>query len=330
MKIIIINDNTISCLAEQLSNKYPYLKTQEKNFKLIFHYWIKDNEIIGEVRLINSINFLVDSVVKLQKYDNIEQILKNISHTKNRSPIINKYQIYHKHKLSDFPFIHFAADFYGKSIAELAADAMQMYDSNSSSIKKIKSQKLRDQIKHLIECDILILLGILFFHLKIATITEDIFQAHQELFCREIMAQILKNKAAFDYDKIANGCLAEQIRELDKKTGTGIEYYDGFACDRIKSIYDMFYEPVKHIKSLSKVDLEKYLNQFPESSIITSTTLYSPITKNNSFFLDKYFYLMVIYHQFGNIKEHLTGTDTKYNIKPTLFSFSNNKLVIEI
>ena len=166
-----------------------------------------------------------------------------------------------------------------------------MFNYESSNFKNIKNQVLCEQIKHLIECDILIVLGILFFYLKIAIIIEDCNRHYHDLLCNAIVKQILHNKS-FDYDKITSEfCLL--FNNLGKKTGSKPEYYDGFVIDRIKQIYDMLCEPIKYIKSLNAENLKKYVDQFPESSI----------TMEQTFFYQNFFYLIFIYHQFGNVNK---------------------------
>ena len=166
-----IKVNSVTCgnLSKQLIEKYSYLKKEKSNLVCIFITWV-----IGPIPYsARGVGNLVKVIKDNQNNDDVGNILETITPSSLLSKfMIKKYQIYHKHKLTDFPIIHFAADFYGKSIEELASDAMEMYNEEHYTIKKIKSQTLRNQIKHLVECEILVVLGVLFFYLKIATIID--------------------------------------------------------------------------------------------------------------------------------------------------------------
>ena len=307
MTIIKVKNKTIVRLSIHLSNKYPFLASNQmfKSQLLL---------LIRKTKIINSADYLVTIVNDKQNYNNIGEILDAaiyLPSTAIEKSWINKYQIYCKYDLQDFPVIQYAVDFYGKTINELAADAMLMFNYKSPNIAKIKNQILCDQIEHLIKCDILIVLGILFYYLKIATIIENIYPHNHKFFCNIIVNMILHNEP-FDYEKIKSGLLSAHIKKLENKIGSKPEYYDNFVIGRIKQIYDMFCDPIfkmqkdiipqntsaNNKKSLCNMNFRAYLKQFPESSIVMNYFF-----EQGQDLFRNYYFLIPIYHQFGNTIE---------------------------
>jgi hypothetical protein len=319
---IIVNNDTMQKLSTQLSKKYQYLQEQRHYFNPIFESWL----LLGNMKINDDIKCLLKQLTIYHKTnDDIGEALQRAldkcdSHTK---PILKKYQIYNKHTLTDFAIIKFAADFYDKNIDELASDALDLF--NSQSIQKIIFY-LKNQIMHLIKCDILIVLGILFFHLKIAIITEDIYTSVHTELSSTIIKQILKNSSMEDILKKSmserNSIVVKCINNLEKKYENSKAHHDNFALDRIKLIYDIYYQPFLHIESLDTVN---YINQFPDSFVIIKD-----IDKiNKKKIIDTYFYLIPIFYQCQKSME-MNAEPDKYFIKPKIFDISNNKLVIEI
>ena len=320
MTIIKVKNKTIVSLSTHLSNKYPYLKTNQmfKSQLLL---------LIRKTKIINSADYLATIVNDKQTYNNIGEILDAaiyLPSTSIEKSWIKKYQIYYEHNLKNFPVIQYAADFYGKSIGELASDAMKMFNYKSPNITKIKNKILCDQIEHLIKCDILIVLGILFHNLKIATIIENIYPHNHNFFCNIIINMILHNEL-FDYEKIRSGLLSAHIKKLENKIGSQPEYYDNFVIGRIRRIYDMFYEPISNNKLSSNMNFRIYLNQFPESSIVMNYFF-----EQRQDLFRNYYFLIPIYHQFGNIMEQPTETENMHNTKPNILNICDNKLLVEI
>jgi hypothetical protein len=321
-----INDGTMHNLSQQLSDKYPFLKAQSEHLNSIFKSWLFD----GRSGINNSADYLVDLIKKNSTSNDIGEILQ-IALNKcdlclELEPILQKYQIYHKYQLTDFAVIKFAADFYGKSIEELANDALEICNFDSPSAIKIKNQYVKNQLKHLIACDILVILGILFFHLKIATIIEDIYKTAQESLSKKIISKIIKN-VSFDHDIIKNRIVNKHIHFLNEKYGADPEYYDGFAIDRLKQVYDIYLQPFENFKSLGETDMEKYISQFPESSVIIKD---KKAFNDRSDIINTYYYLVPIFYQYQNLMGLDSEPNTKYFIKPKIFDIDKNKLLIEI
>ena len=135
--LLVINDSTTKPLVDQLINRYPYLQKKRNHLTRIIIDFLGDSPHYRNLCLTKFAN----SVIK-----NIEIGINNpkiilTTHNKISFNETYKYDAYYQHDFSNFQMIRWAAKFYGKSIDELATDAMKMcnykHTKYSSISKKI-------------------------------------------------------------------------------------------------------------------------------------------------------------------------------------------------
>ncbi|XWV26611.1 putative orfan [Tupanvirus soda lake] len=335
MNIIRINNDTLKNINQQLSEKYPYLNTQKNHYEGIFKSWINSDE---RLPISSSLNYLTKVIFHCNKNDIIDinivldKGLPKITKTPKNVAIINNMKTLLEHDLNDFPLIKNAVDFYGKSIDEFGDDIMPLCSFNSSVYFKIKNENLKKQCAHIFKGLIMLILGILFYYLKIATIIEDIYSNNHEKVST-VMAIFTSKKKEFNFDKIKKELISKDfLHKLLDKNGTSDKYYDGFYIDRFRTIYDMYYEPGKFFSNLNHNEYLKYLQQFPDFKIIFAESHVKrlEIIKNKSNIINEYFYLLPIYHQFGKKCDAYENDVEIHNIKPNIFNFDDTQILIEV
>ncbi|XWV25349.1 putative ORFan [Tupanvirus deep ocean] len=334
VNFIKINKESLKPIKEQLLTKYPYLRREKNHFEGIFSSWICSDKHLPT-------NSLLEYLANITQYCNKNDIIDiNIALDKglpaiNKKRIVNNVSTILKHDLNDYPLIKYAVDFYGKSLEEFGNDIMLIAAINSNSVyHKIKHENLKKQFAHIFKCAIMLILGILFYYLKIATIIEDVY-SHNHSTISKLMAKYTANGKNFDIDKIKKkSSIKDFMNKLIEKNGTSSTYYIDFYVDRLRSIYDMYDEPMRQINKIKSDQYLKYLQQFPDYKQFFESNengpLYGNLSNLKHFMMDNYFYLIPIYYQFGNKFEDFENDATRHFVKPKIFDFDETQLLIEV
>ena len=265
--------------VEQLAAKYPYLEKQRNGYLINKRPFLQDIIQQGiDYRLTaDKINRFAASIIKIYK-DSITNIDTILFNDLLLPCDIALYQIYCDHRIEDFKIIGWATDFYGKSIDEFAKDAMTSfcnYGHHDVFFYLVRNRELCDKFIHIVKCELLITLGILFQHIQMMIILEYFRMDTVSTICQNIICQI-KEKGNYNYaelmdhffDHNTQSGILHKLRCLKKDNPDADE--DIFKA-RLKRIYNMYYKAVIHIDSLQH-NPEK-LHEYIEENLDIKTLL---------------------------------------------------------
>ena len=203
--ILIVNKKTTKPIIDQLIKKYPCLK-QKRGFlrdsiKMLLCDWCSIC-LDPNTRLY----YLAESILSNLGYESEDQddILsdKDIVQGYSEKYFKNQYEEQHilntfcdNNKITNFKTIVWASHFYGKSIDDLIDDASNMRNYHHRIFGQIWHKgEVFLMFVHIIKCDILTMLGFLFFILKIAMILDCYDIKEVNTIHKSIIASIKENK----------------------------------------------------------------------------------------------------------------------------------------
>ena len=311
-----INPDTITPLVNQLTKQHPYLEKHRSIFGSIFRTWLLEDQ---HYRINNSLKILANIA-----YNN-DNSITGYDHIFLNKCLDKKYKIMHDRKLDDFKIIKWASEFYGKSIEELACDAIKMCNYDNPSLK-LKDKSLLDILFHLITCDLLICLGILFSYLNLAILVDFIYKTELDQICSTIVEHILAN-GSYHYGTLVK---INRLRSLVSRLNIALKSqnpnaYTGFYKDKFKIIYDMYYDTVVYINSLSKKEYQLFLKNNIDFQVVVSGADLHNCDKRRLLF--NYHYLV---STCGISSKQNDENMVSHDIKPRLADFGNLSLVIEV
>ena len=312
MGLLKITNDTIRPLVDQLTTKYPILKT----FTLLHNIFTLCQDSRDELSMLaesvyNNIGTGMTNPVDILLTDNADEFV---------AMNVEKFTAYLDHELDDFKMIVWAAQFYGKSIEELAEDAIGVCDYEHQVFQCIKDDNLLKIFLHMIKCDILISLGILFYRLHISMMLHcDHFPMTEEI-CHVIIRQIHKEKS-YDYDNLINTYIEDHnynVCKLHKivtsllvkiKVDNPEIYHEDYYRVVFKKIYDMYYDAITQYLSIRKnpEELKKYINENLDMSGLGSGSWPSEYTRAHKYkdYLFAVPYLIISEHNKKNIEQQL-------------------------
>jgi len=316
----------ITTVVEHLVNQYSYFENQPKNLEDTIKYWLIDKYCINvDIELLyNNVLSCVKNNENLNEF-NINHILDEFDKI---SIITQKMRFFQKYKLTDFQIINSASDFYGKSVEYFCDDIMEIF--NYDLFEPIKKYtELYQDLMHLIKCDILTIIGILFYYLKITTITNDFYMDTHNLIGRAIVSYIANIGGEFDIDKIivhypdTIDKLCGQFRKNNREA-----YFLDFHKNVMEKMYDMYFPMVSKIKFMNEKEVINYTKEIPDYQLLLILTGQKLISKK---YLYKEIYYLMAICQDNNIKDNKQTENIAMNITSlNVTSLNNIYLKIEI
>lgn len=327
---ILTYEENLKIMIDHLTAKYPYLKRigfggLPTLFGAFLYSYIFPGESLPTLAKCISVN--IDNGLT-----NEEDILLGYK-DKIRT---ERFDIYHKHQLHDFRIIQWASQFYGKSIDDLVNDVIKVCNYDNHVFQKIKSASLLDKFMHLVKCEILICLGMLFCYLKISMELEHWLR--NDLICYGIIKHILDG--SYNYDKLlpikmfGNSLMKNRIAEMKKellKKNPDI-YYEDFYKDRLKNIYEMYHDQVRLVDKISRDPDEfgKFIDNNLDLSVLFSKAKYMiPYRYAGYKLLNSHLNYALAIPGLISRSENRAET-SRPKLEPTLHHMADTQLLIEI
>ena len=318
MDLINLTSQTTKPIIEQLTNKYAFLKKNKSELRDLIY-----SSLNYTLDSLNDLTVLANSVstnILAGGTDNLTILLHNGIINNNRS--CHKFRIYHAHALSDFKVIRFAVYFYGKLIDDLAHDVLCLCNFDHSVFKQINNNdSLRDMFLHLVRCELMMALGILFYNLQIAMMLEIFNIGWVGSVCQTIV-EYIETHDSYDYTKLIKDKTLRKIlpkMESELKCKKGI-YHKNFYRDNFKIIYDM-YQPLTELKQLTTKQLREYVNNNLDMKALIGDKANDYL---RTLLLTRYYYLVPISVLV------LKPSEPSADAKPNLLPIPNAQLCIEV